>query len=103
MIALRKEIPSLHSRLWQIVEAEPASQVLGYVRFLEGNGQPVLVLLNFSSEPAQVAVSLPEGFAALAGQASLQDLLNNERVAVGAGNGLKVTIPGYGVRLLAAT
>jgi cyclomaltodextrinase / maltogenic alpha-amylase / neopullulanase len=102
LIALRKDIPSLHSRLWQLLEAEPASQILGYVRFLEGNEQPVLVLLNFSSEPAQVAVSLPERFAALAGQAALQDLLNGERVAVGAGDGLKLAVPGYGVRILAA-
>src|SRR5215207_7168162 len=42
LIALRKDIPSLHSRLWHIVEAEPVSQVLTYIRFLEGNQQQVL-------------------------------------------------------------
>src|SRR5215207_8431208 len=35
LIALRKDIHSLHSRLWQIIEVEPASQVLGYIRFLQ--------------------------------------------------------------------
>jgi cyclomaltodextrinase len=103
LIAQRKQIPSLHSRLWQLVEAEPASQVLGYVRFLEGNVQPVLVLLNFSSEPAEVAVSLPDGFAALADPAALQDLLNDEPVAVGARNELRVAVSAYGVRILAAS
>jgi cyclomaltodextrinase / maltogenic alpha-amylase / neopullulanase len=102
LIALRKQTPSLHSRLWQLVEAEPASQVLGYIRYLEGNEEPVLVLLNFSSEPAEAAVSLPEGFAALEGPADLQDLLSDERVAVGAGNELKVAFPAFGIRLLAA-
>ncbi|HEU4746393.1 MAG TPA: alpha-amylase family glycosyl hydrolase, partial [Anaerolineales bacterium] len=47
LIALRKDIPSLHSRLWQILEVEPAGQVLAYVRFLQGNQEPVVVLLNF--------------------------------------------------------
>ena len=37
LIALRKEIPSLHSRLWHLLEVKPAEQVLGYVRVLEGN------------------------------------------------------------------
>jgi cyclomaltodextrinase / maltogenic alpha-amylase / neopullulanase len=79
LIALRKDIPSLHSRLWQIVEAEPASQVLGYVRFLQGHQEPVLVLLNFSEEQTAVKVSLPEEFAALTGH--LSDLLNEEDVS----------------------
>jgi glycosidase len=100
LIALRKETPSLHSRHWQILEAEPAGQVLGYLRFLEGNEEPVLVLLNFSQDAANVTVSLPEDFPTLAG-ITLRDLLNDESVAVGAGNGLTVTIPAFGVRILA--
>ena len=102
LIALRKETPSLHSRLWQILEAEPASQVLGYLRFLEGNEQPVLVLLNFSAESADAVVTVPEDFSALASSVALQDLLSGEQVAVGSGDGLKVTVPEYGVRILAA-
>src|SRR5688572_17232434 len=102
LIALRKDIPSLYSRLWQILQVEPASQVMGFIRFLEGNEQPVLVLLNFSSEPAEVTVSVPEGFSSLTDSASLRDMLNNERVAVGGRGGLKVTVLRYGVRLLIA-
>jgi cyclomaltodextrinase / maltogenic alpha-amylase / neopullulanase len=101
LIALRKEIPSLHSRLWQLLEAEPASQILGYLRFLEDNEQPVLVLLNFSADPADVTVSLPEDFSALAG-VTLRDLMNDDSMAVGAANGLTVAVPAYGVRILTA-
>ena len=96
LITLRKATPSLHSRLWEILEVEPASQVLGYIRFLENNEQPVLVLLNFSEEPANVTVSLPEGFSALNG-AILQDLMNSESVVVG-----KIEVQAYGVRILSA-
>jgi glycosidase len=79
LIALRKEIPSLHSRLWQLLEAGPADQVLAYLRFLEGNTEPVLIVLNFSEEPAQTAVSLPEEFSPLL-TGSLADRLNDEDI-----------------------
>ena len=78
LIALRTEIPSLHSRLWQLLEVEPANQVVGYLRFVEGNEQPVLVLLNFSEQPAAVRLTIPEEFSSLAEASSLSDLLNNE-------------------------
>jgi glycosidase len=79
LIALRKEIPSLHSRLWQLLETGPADQVLAYLRFLEGNTEPVLIVLNFSEEPAQTAVSLPEEFSPLL-TGSLADRLNDEDI-----------------------
>jgi hypothetical protein len=60
----------------------------------------VLVLLNFSSEPADVTVSVPEDFSSLSDSTPLQDLFNDERVAMGTGGELKVTVSGYGVRLL---
>jgi glycosidase len=80
LIALRKEIPSLHSRLWQLLEAQPAEQVLSYVRFLEGNEEPVLILLNFSAEPAQASVNLPDEFSPLL-TGNLSDRLNDEEIA----------------------
>lgn len=79
LISLRKEIPSLHSRLWQLLEAGPAEQVLAYLRYLEGNTEPVLIILNFSEEPAQAAVSLPEEFSPLL-TGSLTDRLNDEDI-----------------------
>ena len=78
LLALRKEIPSLHSRLWQLLDVEPAGQVMGYVRFLEGNAEPVLVLLNFSEEPASAKLTLPEEFSSL--NDNLLDRLNDEDV-----------------------
>jgi cyclomaltodextrinase / maltogenic alpha-amylase / neopullulanase len=80
LIALRKEIPGLHSRLWQLLEVGPESQVMGYIRYVEGNADPVLVLLNFSEEPAQAAVGLPEEFSPLL-TGSLSDRLNDEELA----------------------
>jgi cyclomaltodextrinase / maltogenic alpha-amylase / neopullulanase len=78
LISLRKEIPSLHSRLWKILEVEPASQVLGYIRFLDGNEEPALVLLNFSEEPVSVKLTLPEEFNSLRETGRLSDQLNDE-------------------------
>ena len=81
LIALRKEIPSLHSRQWQLLEVEPTDQVLGYLRFLDGNAEPVLVLLNFSEEPAAVKLALPEEFGALGQARRLFDHLNGEEIS----------------------
>ena len=89
LIALRKEIPSLHSRLWQLLELEPANQVLGYVRFMEGNDEPVLVLLNFSEEPAAVKLTLPAEFSSL-GTGTLTDWLNEEDISFSGTNVLRV-------------
>jgi glycosidase len=79
LIALRKQIPSLHSRLWQWIDVQPETQVLGYVRYLEANTDPVLVLLNFSQETAQVSLDLPEEFTHLL-TGNLSDRLNDEDV-----------------------
>jgi glycosidase len=81
LIGLRKEIPSLHSRLWQILEVEPADQVLGYIRFMENHREPVLVLLNFSKEEAAVKLTLPEEFSTWSAAGRLSDLLNGEIIS----------------------
>ena len=63
LIALRKEIPSLHSRLWARLDIESNSQqVFGYIRYTGDYEQPVLVLLNFSEEPVEMEFQLPEEF-----------------------------------------
>jgi cyclomaltodextrinase / maltogenic alpha-amylase / neopullulanase len=97
LIALRKDIPSLHSRSWQLLDVQPERQVIGYVRFLEGNEQPVLVLLNFSEEPAEVSLTLPEEFQSLAGSSSLSDLLNEEDISF---NGANVQMNPMSARIL---
>ena len=90
LIALRKDIPSLHSRLWHLLDAQPESQVLGYIRFLEGNEQPVLVLLNFSEEPATVTLTLPEEFQPLAEAGKLSDVLNDEEISFNGTNPIQM-------------
>ena len=80
LIALRKDVPSLHSRLWQLLDVEPESQVLGYLRLMEGNEQPVLVLINFSEETAKVTLSLPDESKSLTETGILFDLLNEEKI-----------------------
>lgn len=100
LIALRKEIPSLHSRFWQIVTAEPARQVLGYVRYLEGNEQPVLVLLSFSKENADVEVTLPGEFRVQAQGGQWLDLLAGQPAAVAASGQLRVLLPAYHAMIL---
>ncbi|HET6598063.1 MAG TPA: alpha-amylase family glycosyl hydrolase [Anaerolineales bacterium] len=86
LISLRKGIPSLHSRLWQLLDVQPESQVMGYVRFLEGNEQPVLVLLSFSEEAATVTLPLPKEFQTLTG--TLLDVLNDEEISFNATNSI---------------
>jgi cyclomaltodextrinase / maltogenic alpha-amylase / neopullulanase len=81
LIALRKDIPSLHSRLWQVLDVEPAGQVLGYLRFLEENAEPVLVLLNFSNEPAAAQVTLPDEFVSLTRAGQLFDQMSEEEIS----------------------
>ncbi|HJS18503.1 MAG TPA: alpha-amylase family glycosyl hydrolase [Anaerolineales bacterium] len=90
LIALRKEIPSLHSRLWQLLEVGPADKILAYIRYLEGNEEPVLVLLNFSEEPAAVQLSLPEEFSSLIEAGSLSDRLNDEDIAFNGTNAIQM-------------
>jgi glycosidase len=97
LIALRKEIPSLHSRQWQILEVEPGDQVFGYLRFSEDNRHPVLVLLNFGKEPAEIQVSLPEAYTGMIVGSALQDRLNDENIPFNHG---KVIVPGFGARIL---
>ena len=100
LIALRKEIPSLHSLYWQPLEVQPSREIYGYVRYVEPTDQPVLVLLNFSDKELDAEVPLPEQFAALAQQAAFRDALAGETVPVRRGSEIGVPLPAWGVRIL---
>ena len=102
LIALSKETPSLHSRYWQPLEVEPSQQLYGYVRYVEPNDQPVLVLLNFSDQELEAEVPLPEEFAALLQQDTLRDVLVDETVPVKRSEVLGVPMPAWGARVLLA-
>jgi glycosidase len=101
LISLRKALPSLRSRLWTPVELNPVpQQVYGFVRYLEGQEQPVVVLLNFFEEPAELEFNLPEEFRALSGR-RLRDFLGTRTVQVSAQGGLRLTLPGLTAMVLA--
>jgi cyclomaltodextrinase len=103
LIALRKEIPSLHSRLWRPLEFQPIPQeVYGYIRYSGDYEQPVIVLLNFVEESAEMEFQLPEEFSGKVKTGSLIDLLTEERVSAGSGDTLRVTVPGLTARILAS-
>jgi glycosidase len=100
LIALRKEHPSLHSRQWQPLDVEPAKQIYSYVRYVDKNERPILVVLNFSDEELQAEIALPEAFGDIGQAESLNDLLHDEAVAVRSGEALSVPMPAWGARIL---
>jgi glycosidase len=93
LITLRRETPSLHSRQWTILQVEPHQRVYGYLRFLADNSDPIVVLLNFFDEPAEVEVTLPEEFQTLATKSSFQDLLSGETISPSDGAPLRISMP----------
>lgn len=103
LIALRCKLPSLHSRLWAPLTLEAARDQIAYayVRYHHEFQDPLLILLNFSEEPTELAFSLPEDFEFMAGNSTLNDLLSGESVAMKkGGEGWNVMLPGFGVRIL---
>ncbi|HEX5839367.1 MAG TPA: alpha-amylase family glycosyl hydrolase [Anaerolineales bacterium] len=102
LIELRREIPTLRSRLWTPITTDPIPQsVFTYIRYSDQSGAPILVLLNFSEEPAEFRFDPPEGFNALPGGASLYDLLNEEEVPAFDGSRMWISVPGLTARVLA--
>lgn len=94
LITLRKEIPSLHSRHWQILDLEPHQQIFGYLRCLEDKTRPVLVLLNFLAKDAGLEIKLPEEFEILAQRATLRDALTGKNIPVQYTDTLRLQMPG---------
>jgi glycosidase len=103
LIDLRKTIPSLHSRLFSLITPDAVPQtVFSYVRYDESTEEPVLVLLNFSEEPAEFAFDIPAEFGTPSGN-SLYDLLAEESITAVAGNRIRVSVPALTARLLTNT
>ena len=101
LIALRKSIPSLHSRQFSIIKPDAVPQtVFSYVRYDETSEGPVLVLLNFSEEPTEFAFDIPAEFGAPSGD-TLYDLLADKSVPAIVGGRLQVSVPAQSARLLA--
>jgi cyclomaltodextrinase / maltogenic alpha-amylase / neopullulanase len=95
---LRTARPALSAAGWARAGITPdRGDCYGYVRG-EPDDEAVLVLLNFGDDDAQMQVSLPERFQALARASTLVDVLGEDEVAgVAAG----ITVPAGSARVLA--
>ena len=62
---------------------------------------PVIVLLNFSEEPAEFQFDVPEEFSTLANRGTMFDLLAEEEVSVTAGGRMRISVPAQTARVLA--
>jgi glycosidase len=103
LIALRKGTPSLRSRQWRPLEAEPSQQAYAYLRYVGEGEEPILVVLNFFDQALEVEIPLPEAFGGLGGQPALRDLLSGETVTPIGSEPLRLALPGWGVRVLQAS
>jgi cyclomaltodextrinase / maltogenic alpha-amylase / neopullulanase len=102
LIALRKDHPSLHSRQWQPLDVEPAKQIYSYIRYVDKNERPILVVLNFSDQELEAEISLPEAFGDIGQSGALKDLLRDEMVTIKGGQALGLPMPAWGARILMA-
>jgi cyclomaltodextrinase / maltogenic alpha-amylase / neopullulanase len=93
LIALRKAVPALHSRQWEILPANPQVQIYAYIRYTDQGDAPVLVLLNFSETSAVAAVHIPARFQTLIQAPNLREILTDTVIETGSQNPLTVEIP----------
>jgi glycosidase len=84
LVALRREVPALHSREWELLEVAPADRVLAYRRMAPA-GEAV-VAVNLSDGEVEIDLPAPAGSI---------DLLGGEPAAGGA-----ATLPAWGYRIL---
>ena len=97
LITLRREIPALHSRVWRPLTAEPREPCFAYLRTADDGSQPVIVLLNFSTEQIEAAVELPHE----AAHGDLIDRWCGERIPAPPAGKIFVPVPAWGCRILA--
>jgi cyclomaltodextrinase len=100
LIALRTELPSLHSRQWEPLEVQPSKQLYSYLRLAGPPAQPALVLLNFSDQAVEAEVRIPEAFATLTAGPPLRDLLAGETLPAEASTPMRVPMAAWGARIL---
>lgn len=102
LITLRKAVPSLHSRNLTILKPDAMPQtVFSYIRYGEAGEAPVVVLLNFSEEPAVFEFDIPEEVSSLAERETLYDLLAEENIQASAGRRMRIAVPAQTARVLA--
>jgi len=100
LIHLRRRHPALRTREWTVLEARPSDQVLAYVRQAPDGGSPVVVVLNFGPHELEAIVPM-DGFLKTRCEATTWiDLLDGRSPALAGLDGLTVTMPPWGVRIL---
>lgn len=102
LIRLRQQNAALRGAALQLLDTGAESAVLGYLRPSDAAGESIVVLLNYGPDPAQV--SLPadalRSLRPARSNGRVTDLLNGATLRLQMGN--RVTLPGYGVRILRA-
>ena len=103
LIWLRRRLPCLHSRRWEILEVSGSEQAYAYARYAERGEAPALVVLNFSPQEARVEIGLTEQSQSFGQARELADLLRDERVRVETcgGASIRLRVPGFSARILA--
>jgi len=102
LIALRRGLPALHSREWEVLETQSKEQTYAYARFDGEECGPALVVLNFSPVETEAEVKLTETTRVFAGSDALMDVLGGEEVPVAAGGegAIRVRLPASSARIL---
>ena len=101
LIALRREIPALHSRAWAPLGGSPAVSIFTSLRGDRETGQAV-VIVNFSPHEQIATIALPAQLAAGAGVGGLRDLWSGETYDLPAEGSLDLALPGHGFRIMMA-
>jgi glycosidase len=101
LISLRRNTPSLHSRLWKSLEFKAIPQeVYGYVRYTNAGDPPAIVLLNFFEEPALMQFNLPQEYGSIVKNGILTDVLNDEVFSVDLSGTISIQVPALTARIL---
>ncbi|HEY7258695.1 MAG TPA: DUF3459 domain-containing protein, partial [Gaiellales bacterium] len=95
---LRSSHASLRAPHMAAADAEPAGGCYAYVRHGGEGDEPLLVVVNFSDEEAEVRVTVNHGFESLEGARSLEDVLNGGATP---GCGAGIPVPAGAARVLA--
>ncbi len=82
LIGLRRSVPALHSREWEILETRSEAQTYAYARFDSNRRRSALVVLNFSAVEAKADVQLTQNSTVFAETGRLVDLLGGEELTV---------------------
>jgi cyclomaltodextrinase len=100
LLELRRSMPSLRAPGWRPLAMDSAPGLYAYLRHLESDADPVLVVLNFSPDRVEESISLPAEFAGFAGRPTLTDHLAGEQIETGSESSLRIALEPWSARIL---